>query len=72
MFFYFLKIKGRTLVDSFTFSAVFVLIAAAFDSNGGLSDFRMDLLQYLLFATVLATYLIARRRQALVWWALLG
>lgn len=72
MFFYFLKIKGQTWVDSFAFSAAFVLIAAAFDSNGGLSDFRMDLLQYLLFATVLATYLIARRRQALIWWALLG
>ena len=72
IFFYFLKIKDRTWPDSFTFSAAFVLIAAAFDSNGGLSDFRMDLLQYLLFATVLATYLITRRRQALVWWALLG
>ena len=72
IFFYFLKIKDRTWADSFTFSAAFVLIAAAFDSNGGLSDFRMDLLQYLLFATVLATYLITRRRQALVWWALLG
>ena len=59
MFFYFMKIKGRT-GRSFTFSAAFVLIAAAFDSNGGLSDFRMDLLQYLLYATVLAIFLIAR------------
>ena len=72
MFFYFMKIKGRTWADSFTFSAAFVLIAAAFDSNGGLSDFRMDLLQYLLYATVLAIFLIARSRQTLGWWALLG
>jgi len=70
--FYFVKLRGRTWAESIVFSAAFVLIAAAFDSNGGLSDFRMDLLQYLLFVTVMATYLLARKLQALGWWALLG
>jgi hypothetical protein len=72
MFYYFLQIKGRPWAEAFAFSAVFVLIAASFDINGGLSDFRMDLLQYLLFATMLAVYAIARVRNIFWWWALFG
>ena len=72
LFFYFLKLRSRTWVKSFAFSSAFILIAAAFDSNGGLSDFRMDLLQYLLLVTVMANYLIARKLRSLRWWALLG
>src|SRR6185437_14571304 len=59
LFFYFLKLRGRTWAESFAFSSAFILIAAAFDNNGGLSDFRMDLLQYLLLVTVMANYLVA-------------
>jgi hypothetical protein len=72
IFFYFLRVRACTWIEAFAFSAAFVLIAAAFDINGGLSDFRMDLLQYLLFTTMMATYLIARRLDTLVWWALVG
>jgi hypothetical protein len=72
LFYYFLQVKGRNWVEAFAFSAVFVLIAASFDINGGFSDFRMDMLQYLLFATMLAVYAIARFRKTFWWWALLG
>jgi hypothetical protein len=72
IFLYFLKVRGRTWAEAFAYSTVFVLIVAVFDSNGGLPDFRMDLLQYFLFTTVMANYLIVRRFRALGWWALLG
>ena len=72
MFYYFLKVKGRPSAEAFAFSAVFVLIAASFDINGGLSDFRVDLLQYLLFATMLAVYAITRVHNTFWWWALFG
>ena len=70
--FYFLNVRGRTWAKSIAFSTAFVLIPAAFNWDGGLSDFRMDLLQYLLLTTVMACYLIARKRRSLGWFALLG
>jgi len=70
--FYFFKVRRRTWGESICFSTIFLLIAAVFDPDGGLSDFRMDLLQYLLFTTMMTSYLIARKLQAPGWWALLG
>jgi hypothetical protein len=70
--FYFIKVRSRAWAESLAFSCAFLLTPAVFDFNGGIADFRMDLLQYLLFVTVVATYLIARERRSRAWWALLG
>lgn len=72
MFLYFVRTRSLPPLLALASSAVFCLIAAAFFFNGGLSDFRMDLLQYLLFAAVMAGYLIARRSTGLIWWGVLG
>ncbi|MFZ0457603.1 MAG: hypothetical protein WAM17_04045 [Rhodoplanes sp.] len=72
LFLYFLRARSLPLAQSLVFSSVFCLIAATFCYNGGLSDFRMDFLQYTLFTTVMAAYLIARQSTGLVWWIVLG
>ena len=69
---YFLRVRQATFAIAFLFSATFSLLACVFGYNGGLPDFRMDLLQYFLFAAVLATYLIARQTSGIGWWVLLG
>src|SRR6185312_11695388 len=61
LFYYFLRVRALPFVSSFVFSSVFVLIAAVFHFNGGLSDFRMDLIQYYLLTAVMTLYLIAQR-----------
>jgi hypothetical protein len=70
--FYFMKVRSRGWAESLAFSCAFLLTPAAFDFNGGIADFRMDLLQYLLLVTVMVTYLIAREHGSRGWWALLG
>jgi hypothetical protein len=72
LFYYFLRVRGLPFGIAFVFSASFMLIAAVFDYNGGLSDFRMDLLQYIFLTAVLATYLIARSSNGWGWWIVLG
>ena len=72
LFFYFHRVRGRSWPESFVYSGAFVLIAAAFKHNGGLADFRMDLLQYFLVTTTMATYLIASHLGRRRWWVLMG
>ncbi len=72
IFFYFLRVRARPWAIAFASSAVFSVIAIAFNHNGGFSDFRVDLLQYLTMAAVLAAYLIARNRDRMIWWVVLG
>jgi hypothetical protein len=71
IFAYFYR-QHRDVVVAFVFSSVFMGIAALFWFNGGIADFRMDLMQYFFYATVLALYLTARRAKALLWWVALG
>ena len=72
LFVYFYRTRSLPFLQAVVFSTVFCLIAAVFRYNGGLSDFRMDLLQYLLIATVMASYLIARQSHGIAWWFVLG
>jgi hypothetical protein len=72
LFYYFLRVRALPFVSSLVFSSVFVLIAAVFHFNGGLSDFRMDLIQYYLLTAVMALYLIAQRSDGYGWWIALG
>lgn len=72
LLYYFHAVCRRPAIVAFASSCVFSLIAAIFFFNGGLADFRMDLLQYFLFAAVMVNYLIARERLDWFWWALLG
>ncbi len=72
LFVYFYIYRGVPTVGALAYSAVFCVIAAAFFYNGGLSDFRMDYLQYLFMTATMAAYLIAIRSSGLVWWVVLG
>jgi len=72
LFFYFFRVRSIQMPLALIYSATFVLVAASFNHNGGLADFRVDLLQYLLFVTCMTAYLIARRLGTLRWWALFG
>jgi hypothetical protein len=72
LFLYFFRTRALPFILAFSYSTVFCLIAAVFRFNGGLADFRMDLLQYVLLTTVMASYFIARESRGLAWWIALG
>ena len=72
LFFYYRLVRGWPAWVSLPLSAAFVMIAATFAFNGGLSDFRLDLLQYFLFTAMMTTYLIAHNRQTNGWWIAFG
>jgi hypothetical protein len=72
LFLYFFRTRSLPLVQAVAFSTVFSVIASFFHFNGGLADFRMDLLQYLVMTTVMAAYFIARQSSGILWWFLLG
>jgi hypothetical protein len=66
-----LRRPGEVLETGYACSLVLVdraiilmAIRAVFYFDGGLSDFRMDLLQYLLFTTTLLVYLLIRQGPA--------
>ena len=72
LFLYFFRIRLLPVVQAIAYATAFCLIAAMFNFNGGLADFRMDLLQYLLMTNVMVAYLIARALRNIAWWVLLG
>jgi hypothetical protein len=59
LFAYFLR-EHRDCKVALASSTVFMGIAALFWFNGGIADFRMDLIQYFFYTAVMALYLIAR------------
>jgi hypothetical protein len=66
--------RVRRLSPAFAALAItpFLCLRCLFFFNGGLSDFRMDLSSYLLFATTATWYLIATQTQRLSHYVLLG
>jgi hypothetical protein len=64
VFAYFLR--GRDYIVALASSTVFMGIAALFWFNGGIGDFRMDLIQYFFYTATMALYLIARSAKTYV------
>ena len=73
VFAYFLR-EHRNWKVALASSSLFMGIAALFSFNGGISDFRMDLIQYFFYTVVMALYLIARCAKTYVFlcWMLFG
>ena len=71
LFTYFYR-QHRNAALAVILSSTFLGIAALFCFNGGIADFRMDLIQYFFYATSMAVYLVARKAEGRFWWAALG
>ncbi len=69
---YFRRVSKLPSVTAICFAISLISFAAMFFANGGLSDFRMDLLQALTFGASIATYLVARERPSPMHWIGLG
>ncbi|HCF30358.1 MAG TPA: hypothetical protein DEV81_24885 [Cyanobacteria bacterium UBA11049] len=72
IFFYFRKFNGSNLWLAIAFTLPFLGIAAIWQYNGGLSDFRMDLHLYLLMGTSFIWFLATYCTDKLYPWLICG
>jgi hypothetical protein len=68
----FFKLIGLSNLRSLMFSIPLISYPAIFSFNGGLSDFRMDLSQALIYGSFLASLMIARSRKNIIEWIFVG
>lgn len=72
VFTYLLVFRQKSLLWSLATTFPFISISALWSQNGGLSDFRLDLLLYLLLSTAF-TWFLATKRSLSYWpWAIMG
>lgn len=71
-YFYFRCCAAQRAVPAICLSISLICFSAVVVFNGGLADFRMDLLQAVTFGTSIALYLIAREKLLLSLWLLFG
>lgn len=71
-YFYFRCCVGQRAVPAICLSISLICFSAVVFFNGGLADFRMDLLHAVTFGTCIALYLIAREKLLLPLWLLFG
>lgn len=69
---YFRCLARQPRAVALCFAISLVSFHAVYYWNGGLSDFRMDLVQALAFGASIALYLTIRTRDSLLLWTLLG
>lgn len=72
VFYYFYRFYIKKLAPTLALTLPFMGIAALWQFNGGLSDFRMDLHLYLLFSITLIWFLMTRYTSQLYPWILTG
>lgn len=72
IFVYFFNVRRKTFLWSLALTLPFLTISALWRYNGGLSDFRMDLLHYLLIGSTFLWFLSTRYTMAYWNWALTG
>ena len=72
IFIYFLIFRRKTLLWSLALTLPFLTISALWRYNGGLSDFRMDLLHYLLLGSTFVWFLSTRYTKSYWPWVLTG
>lgn len=72
VFYYFYRFYIKKLAPALALTLPFMGIAALWQFNGGLSDFRMDLHLYLLFSITLIWFLMTRYTSQLYPWIFTG
>lgn len=72
VFYYLVRYRGLTPLVGFCYTLPFVCFRAVYAANGGVSDFRMDLLLYVFMGCVGVWYLATYRTESRVPWVLSG
>lgn len=72
LFYYLHRIRGIHHTLSFAFLLPFASFAGLYESNGGLSDFRMDVALFFWFALAVVWYLSASQSSKMIHWGVFG
>lgn len=72
LFYYLHHVRGIHRDLSLALLLPFVSFAGLYESNGGLSDFRMDLALFFWFALAVVWYLIASQSSNMIHWGVFG